>query len=111
MQLVCALSSSVLLFPRWVNECFFSANLHTQPVHFLSRLPLSPLYPAFLTSTFQTRLVLHAPISDSSANYTYYNITISFHHFQNVIVGELKKTKKNKKRKVLFQNYWLLFVA
>lgn len=39
-------------------------------------------------SIFQTRLLLHTPISDCSANHTYYNITISFHHFQNVIVGE-----------------------
>lgn len=35
-------------------------------------------------SAFQTRLVLHTPISDCSASYSYY-ITISFHHFQNVV--------------------------
>lgn len=69
---------------------FFSANLSysTRPLPILTSIFTTVPCISYL-STFQTRLVLHMhlTVSDCSANHNY-NITISFHHFQNVIVGE-----------------------
>lgn len=69
---------------------FFSSNLGTRPVRSPSRLKF-PL--AFLPFILLSHLVRHTPVSDCPANFASYDITIGFHHFQNVIVGEFKKIK------------------
>lgn len=90
-----------------MNEC--SANSHAQPVHPLSCLQLPPLYPASLpkpalssTLPFLTaQPTIHTIISQSAS--TIFRMSL--------LVSKNKKKKKKNKCKILFQNYWLLFVA
>lgn len=90
----------------WVSECFFLPFFILQhPLPFLSKLRSKLCCPAFLTSTFQTRLCATHSRIPVSAQPTIHTISQSASTIfrMSLLVSE--------KRKVLFQNYWLLFVA
>lgn len=93
--LLCSVCAFItFFFPHldYMNVSLLTLLLHHHPLP--PALWFSLLSPASPTSALQTRLVCLGTISPTparSANHTYYNTTISFHRFQNVIVVEKKK--------------------
>lgn len=108
---VCFLSSDGCM-----NECR-PANRHTPPVPPSPRpdVTVSPLYPAFLTSLL-SKPALSSTLPFLTAQPTIHTIisqSASTIFRMSLLVSKKKKKKKTKQKnaKVLFQNYWLLFVA